>query len=205
MNFVTLNEEKKYWSCGYQFIAGVDEAGRGPLAGPLVCSSVIFNKNITHIKEINDSKKLSKKQREYLFDIIIKKANNISVCIVDEQVIDKINIYQATIFGMKNCIKMLNIQPEIVLVDGMDIKFSDKILSKKIIKGDTRVMSIASASIIAKVIRDNIMTFYHFKSPQYGFNKNSGYPTTFHKEAIKNYGILNIHRRSYKPIKVLLK
>ncbi len=205
MNLVTLNEEKKYWVHGYNYIAGVDESGRGPLAGPVVCSSVIFPKNIYHIKNINDSKKLSKKQREYLFNIICENAAAISICIVDETIIDKINIYQATIFGMKHCIKQLEPEPEVILVDGMEISFPKQIISKKIIKGDSKVMSIAAASIIAKVTRDNIMYFYHQKYPDYGFNRNSGYPTKLHRDAIYKYGIIDIHRKTFNPVKLLVK
>ena len=205
MNSVTINEEKKYWLKGFKYIAGIDEAGRGPLAGPVVCSSVMFRRNIGQIKDIDDSKKLNKKQREYLFNIICEKAFSISICIVDETIIDKINIFQATVFGMKNCIEQLDPMPEVVLVDGMKLPVSDNIIMKKIIKGDSKVMSIASASIIAKVTRDNIMHFYHKRYPDYGFDKNSGYPTRLHKEAINKYGILGIHRRTFKPVKILLK
>ena len=146
MNEVTLNEEKKYWLEGFEYIAGIDEAGRGPLAGPVVCVSVVYKKNIEFINGVNDSKKLNKKQREQLFNIICEKAFSINICIVDEKIIDKINIYQATIFGMKNCIQMCEFQPQVILIDGMDISFSEGMISKKIIKGDGKVMSIASAS-----------------------------------------------------------
>ncbi len=205
MNIVSLDEENNYWSRGYKFIAGVDEAGRGPLAGPLVCSSVIFKKNTPLINKINDSKKISKKLREELFPQICSYAQSISISVVEEKIIDKINIYQATIFGMKNCIYMLSHQPDIVLVDGMDIDLNDHIECKKIIKGDSKVMCIAAASIIAKVIRDNIMELYHIKYPGFKFNKNFGYPTKFHIEAINKYGFLNIHRKSFNPVKSMLR
>lgn len=204
MKCISLDEEKKYWGSGYRYIAGIDEAGRGPLAGPLVCAAVVFDKDIHFIERIDDSKKLSKTVRETLFYIICRKAISICISIVEENTIDKMNIYQATLFGMKNCIAMMDIRPDVVLIDGMDVPFADNILAKKIIKGDTKVMSIAAASIIAKVTRDDIMTAYHKQYPEYGFNKNYGYPTKFHKEALNQYGLSPIHRKSYKPVRILL-
>ncbi len=205
MNLITLDEEKKFWLNGHEYIAGVDEAGRGPLAGPVVCASVIFRKNSRHVKEINDSKQLTKKQRENVFSIICDNAVSINICIVDESIIDRINIYQATIFGMTSCIEQSEPRPEVALIDGMKLPPLNNIIMKKIIKGDCKVMSIASASIIAKVTRDNIMNVYHQKYPDYGFNCNSGYPTKLHKEAMLRYGVLSIHRKTYKPVKMLLK
>jgi len=199
---VSTEEEKKFWGQGYKLIAGLDEAGRGPLAGPVVCGGVVLPiyVNLENLKNLNDSKKLSKKQREDLFWKILNIAVDVVVCVVDEKIIDTLNIYQATAFGFKNCVRLFNPKPEIVLIDGMEINFKN-IISKKIVKGDTKVASIAAASIVAKVFRDNIMEYYHKSFPYYQFNKNYGYPTKYHKEAIKKYGILDIHRRSFSPVK----
>lgn len=197
MNTVNLNEEKSLWENGYNFIAGIDEVGRGPLAGPVVISAVVFPKFTKFIKNINDSKKLTKRQREKYFYIIRTIAKDIAVVIIDEKTIDLINIYQATILGMKCCLDLLNPGPEFVLVDGMSF-IHQNFSIKKIIKGDEKVMSIAAASIIAKVTRDNIMEHYHESYPEYKFNKNVGYPTKYHIEAIKQFGESNIHRKSFK-------
>lgn len=195
--------EQKYWEKGYNFVAGIDEAGRGPLAGPLVAAAVIFPRNFKNIFNINDSKKLIREQREELYYCISKQAISIGVCIVPEYVIDKVNIYNATIFAMEQAIDALHIKPQIALVDGMKLQY-DNIIFQRIVKGDTISVSIAAASIIAKVIRDNIMINYHFKFPYYEFNKNVGYPTQAHKSALKIWGITPIHRKSYLPIKSLL-
>lgn len=204
VNNVTLDAENSYWQQGYDFIAGVDEVGRGPLAGPVVCAGVIFPKNIPFIEGINDSKKLNKLQREIFFFDIIQKAIEVSISIIDENTIDQINIYRASIVGMKYCITNFNTKPNLILVDGVYFSHPPYHI-KNIIKGDAQVMSIAAASIIAKVIRDNIMNIYHYKYKQYGFNKNSGYPTKLHIEAIKKYGVLPIHRKSYRPVKLHMK
>lgn len=204
MNSVTIETEKKYWTNNYKYIAGVDEAGRGCLAGPLVCSAVLFKPHTSHIKEINDSKKLTSKQRESLFHMLCEKAYSISITVIDEKIIDKVNIYQATVLGMQYCIELLNPDPEVVLVDGMNIHFSKDIISKKIVKGDNKIMSIAAASIVAKVFRDRIMNNYSLQYPMYGFNNNFGYPTKLHKDTIKKYGVLSIHRKTYKPVKKYL-
>lgn len=203
MNEVTLEEEKRYWKQGFSFVAGIDEVGRGPLAGPVVCSGVIFSKNDHLIRGINDSKRLSREEREYFFPVILNRALEVTVCIIDEGLIDHLNIHNATVEGMRNCINMFKRRPEIVLVDGYPFSHHRHRITG-IIKGDTKVMSIAAASIVAKVVRDGIMCSYHLKYRQYGFNKNSGYPTKYHKEAIKKYGVLPIHRRSFSPVKAHL-
>jgi ribonuclease HII len=204
VNEVTLDEERKYWDQGCTRLAGIDEAGRGPLAGPVVCAAVIFPKNIPFIPGINDSKKLSRTQREYLFPLILRKALEVTVCIIDESVIDTINIHHASLEGMKSCIDLCVHRPEIILVDGWGFNHED-LQIVPIIRGDAKVMTIAAASIVAKVTRDDIMYHYHQKYCEYGFNKNSGYPTRGHKEAITRFGLLPIHRRSFKPVKSMMK
>lgn len=203
MYSISLKEENSFWQKGFNFVAGMDEVGRGPLAGPVVSAAVIFPKQISLIPKIDDSKKITKQLREELFPIILKQAIEVSVSVIDETIIDTININQATITSMKFCIELLTQKPEIVLVDGYGFLYPPFCI-KGIVKGDTKVMSIAAASIIAKVIRDRIMDHYHLHYPQYGFNKNYGYPTKLHMKAIQTYGCLSIHRRSYNPIKRLM-
>jgi ribonuclease HII len=195
-----LSQELKLNKEGYKLIAGVDEAGRGPLAGPVVASAVILYD--TSFKcEINDSKKLSSINREKAYDEILGKAV-VGVGIVDEKTIDDINIYWATIKAMQIAISNLKIPPDFVIVDGK-VKFPSKCPVKAIVKGDSRSLSIAAASIIAKVTRDRIMLDYHDQYPQYNFKQHKGYPTRDHKKALKVHGPSPIHRRSYKPVKDL--
>jgi len=187
-------------------IIGIDEAGRGPLAGPVVASCVLLDKKIVQ-EEINDSKKLSKIKRKYFFNYLIKNSKY-GVGIVDEKIIDEINILQATKLAMKkayeNFCEKYNFFPQIILVDGNFIPFEKNSKTteiKSIIKGDQKCFSIAMASIIAKETRDAIMANFHTKYPNYGFNKNSGYPTKFHIDKIKEYGICQFHRKTFEPIK----
>lgn len=179
-------------------MVGVDEAGRGPLAGPVVASAVILNETSFKSK-IFDSKKLSIFAREQAFAEIMEKAH-IGVGIVDREIIDKKNILQATIIAMKKALNNLEVKPSFLLVDG---KFKEKIFPypcKTVIGGDGLCLSIACASIVAKVIRDNLMAYYSAIYPQYGFNRNRGYYTLEHIRAIKRYGISPLHRRSFRPI-----
>lgn len=181
---------------GFFVIAGVDEAGRGPLAGPVVSAAVVLKKN-TRLPGLNDSKKLSEKQRNELFKVIIKKAEEYSITIVPPQVIDKINILNATRFANEQCIKNLKNNPDIVLCDGNDKQyFKNEFLN--IIKGDQKVRSIAAASILAKVTRDEIMKKYSKIYPDYQFEKHKGYGTRKHREIIKEKGRCEIHRKSFK-------
>ncbi len=199
-NLPNTDFENEYWKNGIRYVAGVDEVGRGPLAGPVIASAVILPVAFKNVYKINDSKKLSFTARTNLFDIILKYAVSVGVAIVSENIIDELNIYNATLVAMNNAIELLDPEPSVVLVDGMDLKFS-KYRYRKIIKGDTKSVTIAAASIIAKVIRDNIMIKYHTQYPNYGFDHNFGYPTLLHKNAIKKYGVLKIHRKTFKPIK----
>lgn len=187
--------EMNAYSEGVEYIAGVDEAGRGPLAGPVVAAAVILPKGI-FIENLNDSKKLSVKRREELFDIITQKALSYSLGIVDEKSIDKINILNATKEAMEKAIQNLSIAPDIILIDAVKL---DNIKTRQIsiVKGDELSISIAAASILAKVTRDKIMEDMSKKFPQYGFAKHKGYGTKEHIEAIKKFGLCPIHRISF--------
>lgn len=188
--------ENKYHDLGYDYICGIDEAGRGPLAGPVVICGVVFAKDY-YCAELNDSKKLSEKKREKLYDVIMKDALEVVVVIKDNEEIDRLNIYQATKKGMEEIVERLK-KVDFVLTDAMKINTNKPY--EAIIKGDARSYTIAAASIIAKVTRDRIMNEYHNKYPQYGFDKHKGYPTKAHLEAIEKYGILDIHRKTFNPI-----
>jgi ribonuclease HII len=190
-------------------IAGIDEAGRGPLAGPVVAACVILNRN-DFPQEINDSKKLSKKLREKIF-FELQKKSRFGIGIVSEKTIDKINILQATKLAMLRAYcdlqQKYKISPQIILVDGNFIPFEkrDEIAELiAVIKGDQKSMSIAAASIIAKETRDQIMGNLHQEYPQFGFDKHAGYPTKFHIEKIREFGICEFHRKSFEPIKSIL-
>jgi len=197
MKYPNFSEEKKLSKKGYKFIAGLDEAGRGPLAGPVVAATVMIldYKKIKNIKKINDSKKLSEKQRECLYKVLTKnKYIKWGVGIVSEKVIDKINILEASKLAMQKSIKKLH--PDFLLIDG-NFKINSDILQKSIIKGDSKVLSIAMASIIAKVTRDRIMKKYHKKYPKYGFLQHKGYPTKAHFANLRKLGPCKIHRRTF--------
>ena len=193
-----LEFERKYWNFDYHKIAGIDEAGRGPLAGPVVASAVIFPKDIS-LPEVTDSKKISEKKRERLFHDIYTKALSIGIGIVHEDEIDNKNILQATYLAMRQAIGKLSIKPDIVLIDGnkADIKHYKQ---KNIINGDQKSLSIAAASIIAKVTRDQIMRQYDIIFPEFGFAKHKGYGTKQHFEEIINQKASPIHRKSFNPI-----
>ncbi len=194
-------EELRYYK-EFGIIAGVDEAGRGPLAGPVVTAAVILNLN-KKITGLNDSKKLSEKKREELYEIIINEAICWEVKIVSPEIIDEINILQATLFGMEEAVLSLKVKPDLCLIDGNKIPKKIVGFSKAIVKGDAKIASIAAASILAKVTRDRLMHKLHDEFPQYNFKKNKGYPTKEHIAALDKYGVLNCHRKSYKPIQQL--
>jgi ribonuclease HII len=184
---------------GHKYIAGCDEVGRGPLAGPVVCASVILDP-LNKIEGLNDSKKLSEKKRNLLDIEIRKKAISFKIIYIYPKEIDKINIYQASKKGMMDAVKELNQQPSFVLSDAMPLTGLD-IPFLSIIKGDTKSATIAAASIIAKVERDKYMVEMSKLYPEYGFEKHKGYPTKLHIEALNKYGVLDIHRKTYKPVK----
>jgi ribonuclease HII len=187
--------DDKFRKNGNKIIAGVDEAGRGPLAGPVVAAAVIFNEH-TIIDGINDSKKLSSKVRGELFEEIIHQSISYSYSIISHSLIDSINILQASLLAMKNSVNSLAIQPELVLIDG-NKSFPSDIQSMTIVKGDTLSQSIAAASIIAKVIRDEFMNELSFSYPDYGWNHNKGYPTKLHIQAVRQFGITPFHRKTF--------
>lgn len=188
--------EKQLHNNGMKYICGIDEAGRGPLAGPVVVASVIMPED-SMIEGVNDSKKVSEKKREKLYDEITKNAISWSVSIIDHKKIDEVNILNATKEGLTNCIKSLEIKPNIIVVDALEKINTCGIPYESIIKGDAKCYSIAAASIIAKVTRDRIMRQWDEVYPQYGFAKHKGYGTAAHIAAIKEYGLCSIHRRSF--------
>jgi len=181
---------------GFDAIAGVDEAGRGPLAGPVVAAAVIFPSDYTN-GEIRDSKKLTPRRRESLYTIIRNDAISVGLGVIEASTIDRINILQATLAAMKMAVSNLSPQPDYILIDGINT-IHTSIPQETIIKGDSLSLSVAAASIIAKVSRDHIMDRYHVLYPQYNFLKNKGYGTEEHREAVKKYGRCKIHRRSFK-------
>ncbi len=183
---------------GYLYIAGCDEVGRGPLAGPVVAAAVILDPNVL-IEGLNDSKKLSEKKRITLDIEIREKALAFKIIYIYPKEIDDINIYQASKKAMIMAIKELNPKPSFVLSDAMPLVELD-IPYESIIKGDSKSATIAAASIIAKVERDNYMVKLSKKYPEYGFEKHKGYPTKQHIEALNKYGVLDIHRKSYRPV-----
>lgn len=190
-----LKFEKEYSNKDYKYICGCDEAGRGPLAGPVVVASVIMPLDDI-ITDIDDSKKLSEKKREELYDVIISKAIAFRVSIISEKVIDEINILNATKKGMENAINNLSVKPDFALVDAVKgLKLNCEYLP--IIKGDYLSYSIGSASIIAKVTRDRLMKDLAKKYPNYQFDKHKGYGTKQHIELLKKYGKCEIHRESF--------
>ncbi len=180
---------------GYRLVGGIDEAGRGPLAGPVFAACVILPDDCV-INGINDSKKLSEKKRELLFDEIIEKAVAYSIAIVDEKTIDEINILNATHLAMNNAVEEINPKPDYVLIDGNSIK-NMTIPYETIVKGDSKSISIAAASILAKVARDRYITEISKSYPEYGFDKHKGYGTKAHTEALKKYGACEIHRKTF--------
>jgi ribonuclease HII len=180
---------------GYHLIAGVDEAGRGPLAGPVVAAAVIFPPDYIN-SDINDSKQLSAAKREKLYDVIEKEAVAIGMRVVDADVIDHVNILQASLQAMREAVLELSASPDFLLVDGLH-RIPIITPQKPLVKGDSLSISIAAASIMAKVTRDRIMEMYHRQFPQYNFQQNKGYGTKEHLDAIRQFGICKIHRKSF--------
>ena len=188
--------ENELYKKGIKLIAGVDEVGRGPLVGPVVCACVILKEDYYN-EEINDSKKLSEKKREKLYDTIMQEAISVGIGMSSSKVIDEVNILEATKLAMKEAINNSKIKPEHVLIDA--VKLDIDIPSTSIIKGDAKSQSIAAASIIAKVTRDRMMDELDKKYPEYLFKKNKGYGTKAHIEAIRKYGIIDEHRKTFAP------
>jgi ribonuclease HII len=216
MKYPNFNEEKKLWNRGYKTVVGIDEVGRGPLAGPVVAAAFVIKKfSISNFSKVKDSKKLSAKQREEIYEAL---KNNPSVRWgvgrVSEKVIDKINILEATKLAMQRAIKSLekNLKNELVqkkcdrtnfaqgsflIIDG-NFGIDIDLPQKSIIKADQKVFSVAAASIVAKVTRDRMMINYHKKYPEYGFDKHKGYGTELHRKLIEKHGFCRLHRRSFK-------
>jgi ribonuclease HII len=221
MKYPNFREEKKLWQKGFKKVVGLDEAGRGSLAGPVVASAVVIttakiknqiskikntNQNLKLLTKIKDSKKLSLKKREKLYKLIIKSPFiEWGIGMVSEKVIDKINIKNAAELAMervlKNLEKKIKKRADFLIIDGNHLKNLQLTTYnlKLLIKADERVFSCAAASIIAKVTRDRIMKKYHQKYPQYGFDKHKGYPTNLHLKMLRKYGPCKIHRKSFKP------
>lgn len=196
-----LDYEKDIIKKGYKLIVGCDEAGRGPLCGPVVCAACILPLGYQN-EDINDSKKLTEKKREKLFDIIIKDAISYAIVAISPKEIDEINIYQASRKGMELAIEKLNVIPDYILTDAMPLtKFKD-IPQEALIKGDAKAINIAAASILAKVTRDRLLDEYDKLYPQYEFKKHKGYPTKKHLELLDKYGpIKELYRFTYGPLK----
>jgi len=190
-----LEKENSIWEKRSEIIAGIDEAGRGPLAGPVVAAAVVF-KPYDHIAGIRDSKELNALQREYFYQIIQERAMAIGVGIIGNHTIDKINIRQATLTAMKKALNALSVKPSYVLIDGRD-QIDDLTAQEAVIDGDQLCFTISAASIIAKVTRDRLMARFHNKYPLFGFSHNKGYATPFHREMIKKHGVCSIHRQSF--------
>ena len=188
--------ERKYHAMGSRYICGIDEAGRGPLAGPVVIAAAIMPRN-SMIEGVNDSKKVSEKKREELYEIITKEAISYGVGIIDQKEIDRINILNATKEGLTMAVKELNPRPDLIIVDALTKIDTDGIPYQSIIKGDAKCYSISAASIIAKVTRDRIMRQWDEIYPQYGFAKHKGYGTAEHIKALKEYGPCPLHRESF--------
>jgi ribonuclease HII len=187
--------EKEYWSNGVLCVAGVDEAGRGPLAGPVVAAAVIFDKDV-RLDGIDDSKKLNAKKRDELFEMIEENASSIGVGIISNVIVDEVNILQATFRAMHEAIKQLKPKPQQLLVDGNRF-LGNGIPFQTIVDGDAKCFSIAAASIIAKVTRDRLMFEFDEQFPEYGFAQHKGYGTKQHIAAIRKYGLSEIHRKSF--------
>ena len=180
----------------FPLLCGVDEAGRGPLCGPVCCAAVVLKDDFV-CEEINDSKKISEKKREKLFDVIIENAVAYSIIFVDPKTIDEINILNASLLGMKNAVKSLGLTPDLVIVDGNKVPPEMDVETKAVVKGDAKSLSIAAASILAKVSRDRYMEKLHEEYPQYRLDKHKGYPTKLHYELIAEHGIQDFYRRSF--------
>ena len=193
---LTMEMEEQLLAEGYAAVCGIDEAGRGPLAGPVVVGIVIMNKS-SFIEGVNDSKKITEKKRELLYEQITNEAIDWAVGIVDQKEIDEINILNATKKALHEAISNLKIKPDRILVDALEHIDTNGIPYTSIIKGDAKVYSISAASIIAKVTRDRIMQEYDEIYPEYGFAKHKGYGTAQHIQAIKTYGPCILHRKTF--------
>ncbi len=204
---LSLDHEHHLFQQGYPLVAGIDEAGRGPLAGPVIAAVVILDKNfykkfhsIKILQEINDSKKITSKKREEIIQPLWYNCNQIGIGVVHNNTIDRINILQASFLAMKKALSSLKEKPNIILLDGQFPLPNCSYKQEAIKGGDTSIFSIAAASIVAKVTRDKLMEKFHQKYPNYGFDRHKGYGTKKHIEYLTRYGPCPIHRRSFKPV-----
>ena len=193
-----LRYEKKIYQAGYQAIAGIDEVGRGPLAGPVVAAAVILPPGCK-IKGLNDSKKIPKKKHQEIYQAVLDKALAVGIGLIDNEVIDQVNIYEATKLAMKEALSKLSLKPDYLLIDAM--KLDIDIPQESIIKGDANSLSIAAASIVAKVTRDKLMADYDKEYPGYDFAQNAGYGTKSHLQGLERKGVTPIHRKTFEPVK----
>ena len=193
--------EKTFWA-KKEIVAGVDEVGRGPLAGPVVTAAVIIDDSFD-LTDVNDSKKLSASRRQELYPLILKEAVSVAIGLKSPQVIDEINIYEADRLAMAEAVKNLDVKPDALLVDAMQVPV--KLPQIRLIKGDAKSNSIAAASIVAKVFRDNLMADYAKIYPEYHFDKNAGYGTKAHLQALTKYGPTPIHRKTFAPVNAFQK
>ena len=203
-----FSREEKLLDKGYKYIAGIDEAGRGPLAGPVVAAAVVFydSKNINNLikKGVRDSKTISEKKREYFYQMVIEEAQDWGVSVISEEIIDEINILEATKLAMKRAVDNLKKAPDFLLIDGINTIENFPASQMAIPKADQYILSVSAASIIAKVTRDRILYDFDKQYPGYGFAKHKGYGTKYHLDMIKEKGPCKIHRKSFKPIANLL-
>ena len=193
-----LRYEKELYQAGYQAIAGIDEVGRGPLAGPVVAAAVILPPGCK-IKGLNDSKKIPKKKHMVIYQAILDQALAVGIGIIDNTVIDQVNIYEATKLAMKDALSRSKLKPDYLLIDAM--KLDVEIPQESIIKGDANSLSIAAANIVAKVTRDKLMADYDKEFPGYDFAKNAGYGTKNHLQGLEQNGVTPIHRKTFEPVK----
>ena len=193
-----LRYEKELYQAGYLAIAGVDEVGRGPLAGPVVAAAVILPPGCK-IKGLNDSKKIPKKKHQEIYQAVMDKALAVGIGLMDSEIIDQVNIYEATKLAMKEALSKLSLKPDYLLIDAM--KLDVEIPQESIIKGDANSLSIAAASIVAKVTRDKLMADYDKEYPGYDFAKNAGYGTKNHLQGLEQNGVTPIHRKTFEPVK----
>ena len=191
--------ETKAYRRGFTVIAGIDEAGRGPLAGPVVAAAVVLPRGYKN-GAVRDSKQLTPRSRATLYEVITRDALSIGLGVTEPSVIDRVNILQATLMAMREAVTGLSLQPDYLLIDGIN-RIDLPLRQKTIIRGDSLSLSVACASIIAKVSRDRIMEIYHHQFPQYNFLRNRGYGTQEHLEAIHRHGLCKIHRRSFRVSK----
>ena len=195
--------EKLLWSSGYKYVAGCDEAGRGPLFGPVVAAAVILPKDFV-LEGLNDSKKLTEKKREKYYPIIMEKALAVGISIVSSKEIDEINIYEVSRQAMLRAIDDMKLKPDYIITDAMPLDGFTSIAHEAIIKGDAKSITIAAASVIAKVTRDHIMYEEDKKHPEYLFSKHKGYPTKKHIELLNKYGIIDGYRLTYGPVNKII-